>query len=349
MNSTTQELHDFGYRFIGPVVTAFFDKVLACCSGHEPKTLYFLAREGYFLKQLFDHYQVISGCRPELKSQYLLCSRAFLFKLALADKKLIPSTLQHHYKGSLLNFLTRRFGFSGADINKIMVRLPHITAQMESEVKLPSEAVRIEKVLTDISQLFRSELQAKSELYAEYLKGLGFRNGPLNVLDIGFTGTIQTLLSAMTGESTIGHYMVTTSRAKDTDSCQYYGHLSSGQSFGKGYPMIDRSLYLESVLTAPHGQIIDIFSVNGQSRFGFAQKTRAQHHFEILQQINEGAVSYMQDVLPDETQLAAEDIPEYYAGIVADPASFPMDLRAILEVDDHISGFGVLNPAQLFG
>lgn len=350
MQSTTRELQGFGYRFLGPVITAFFDSITQeMNSSKESSKLFFLAREGYFLKQLYEKYCIQKGCLSDESNEYLLCSRAFLFKLALTDEALIPLTLQHHYSGTFSNFICRRYGFNGTDLNRIAKELPHLSKALKSKVKLPSQAVDISNKMCEISSLFMPELSHKKELYLNYLNQIGFNEKHLSVVDIGFSGTIQTLLSRLTGRKITGHYMVTTEKAVDTENCTFYGHFSSSQAFGGGYALLDRSLYLESMLTAPHGQVIDIIQVDGAVEFSYAGKTQAQHNFEILEQVVKGAEQYMEDVLPEQLQLTAEEVPQYYAALISDPSLFPEGVHSILEVDDHISGFGILNPAKLFG
>ena len=124
--SSSQDLNQFGYRFIGPVVTAFFDKINVSLKAQaDSNNLFFLAREGYFLQELYKDYLQILDQSDKPAGSYILCSRAFLFKLALTDESMIPYTLQHHYKGLLRDFICRRYGFNGTDLNRIVKELPY--------------------------------------------------------------------------------------------------------------------------------------------------------------------------------------------------------------------------------
>ena len=127
MVSTTQDLQNFGYRFLGPLVTAFFDKIVQEQSrAKSGGKLFFLAREGYFLKDLYEEYCSKNGLEDSSGSEYLLCSRAFLFKLSLVDSSMIPATLQHHYSGSFSNFICRRYVFNGTDLSiSLAAKLSH--------------------------------------------------------------------------------------------------------------------------------------------------------------------------------------------------------------------------------
>ncbi|WP_353350973.1 hypothetical protein [Oceaniserpentilla sp. 4NH20-0058] len=338
------ELQSFGYRFLGPIITSFFDEIEKKKTGNE---LFFLAREGYHLESLYKYYCGLLGKSYETK--YLLCSRVFLFKLCLTDKNLIPLTLGHHFKGSLESLLIRRYGFSGTQINKVKKDLKNSDKLLATEISLPSRQDIAVKAIFDVSRLFINELESKKKLYLKYLDSIGFNSDNKSVVDIGFSGTIQKLLSKITNKKTIGHYMVTTVNAKNSAECTFHGHFSSGQKFGNGYPLLDKSLYLESLLTAPHGQVNDIFGSDDGYRFGYSTKTKAQHEFYLIDQVVEGIRSYMDDTLESGLQLTKEYVPEYFASIVKRPQFIPEGLRNILEVDDHISGFGVLNPIKVFG
>jgi len=351
MPSSMLELKAFGYRFIGPVVVAFFDAFSKEAKGHGINKLYFLAREGYFLKELYSHYQSYGLGISDVNSEYLLCSRAFLFKLMLVDQNQLRDTLIHHYRGSFKDLLVRRYGFNGGDIDIIVFNRVISHADLGMQVKLPSDSDLVEEMLSKVAVAIESQLDDKVSIYNNYLNTIGFYESGVtkHVVDIGFSGTIQKALSSLTGQQTVGHYMVTTPRAVDGVSCKFNGYFGRDKSFQSDFKLLSRSLFLEAMLTAPHGQIVDIFNVDGETRFGFSAKTRAQHEFGQLRAVMEGAKSYMDDVLPESLQLGADEIPAYYDSLVSGMLGFPRDLRAVFDVDDHISGFGIINPTQLFG
>ncbi len=346
---TIQEINQFGYRFLGPITTAFFDEIVSKIIDEEKGKVFFLAREGFFLKQLFEHYASKFNMSGEFDTEYLLCSRAFLFKLAMLDESLIPHTLTHPYKGTVQNLLVRRYGLNGGDINYINSASPSLLEALKNDISLPGDSIKVGYLIAAVSSILKFDLEIKRDIYLNYLHDIGFHQSTNNVIDIGFSGTIQKLLSALSGERTCGHYMVTTCNAVDTEQCKFIGHFAENKTFSEGFTLLDRSLYLESILTAPHGQVIDIFKIQGKTRFGFAPKTRAQHHFGLLEQVAAGAEYYMNDTISENLQLTGAEIPNYYESLVSGLVGFPIELRSILEVDDHISGFGILNPAELFG
>lgn len=348
---SVRELNEFGYRFLGPVVTAFFDSMSFSCRESNSKSLYFLAREGYFLKCLYAHYSRKSLISEELKVEYLLCSRAFLFKLMLCDMSKLHITLAHHYQGTLGEFLVRRYGLCGGDIDQVLAQGKISKMEMQAKIKLPRDSGIVQRYMERVHNALREQVIAKEAIYKSYLEDIGFLNSdnPKHVVDIGFSGTIQKALSDLTGQKTVGHYMVTTKNADNTNLCEFNGYLGRDKSFSEGFSLLDRSLFLEAILTAPHGQVVDIFSIDGETRFGFSSNTKAQHQFGSLRAVVEGAKSYMDDVLPESLQLGAEEIPEYYDSLVSNMSGIPRELRAMLDVDDHISGFGIINPVQLFG
>lgn len=345
MKSKMDELKGFGYRFLGPVIVSFFDEIEKKKNTDAP--LFFLAREGYHLQSLFEYY--CKTLNKECNTRYLLCSRVFLFKLCLSDVNLIPMTLDHHFKGSLLSLLVRRYGFSGAQINKIINEVKSSKKLLETEISLPSRKDVAIKVLGEVSELFRDELKNKKQLYLNYLEDIDFASATSRVVDIGFSGTIQKILSKLTDSQLIGHYMVTTKNAVNNSQCTFHGHFAEQKEFGEGFSLLDRSLYLESLLTAPHGQVNDIFDEFDGCRFLYSTKTRAQSEFYLIEQVIRGVKEYMDDTIKENLQLSKNFIPEYYSSFVRHPEYFPEDLRNILEVDDHISGFGVLNPVKVFG
>ena len=348
MNSS-EGLVAFGYRFMGPVLARYCEDVyLNLMATNSHSRLFFLAREGYFLKDIVEYYFRLKRYELPLQSKYLVVSRVFLFKILLIEIDNIHHTLNHSYSGSLANLLRCRYAFSGAEINYILEAIPELEDCAHLDIELPRDIEIVLRYLKQISSLMSDMLYQKHRSYLEYLSSIDYGGEEVHLFDLGYSGTIQKLLTNITGVPSIGHYFVTTPQAQDTHNCKFIGHLAANKVFNEGYALLDRSLYLEAILTAPQGQLIDICSDNTNTRFIYGKETAAQKNFFMLREVVRGAKEYCKDVVSNQGLLDHDEVAAYYKAFISNENNFPEAIKKVIEVDDSISGFGVINPLSVF-
>lgn len=342
-------LKNFGASFLGPVLSSFFLKLSKYIeSANELPTLNFLAREGYFLELVFKKMAENKLIKPVV-SNYLFCSRTLLFKISLAKPVLWTKLLNHYYKGKLADFFKDRFAFTPEEIAKITIQSFTLRNSPNQEISLPENKELVLSILTEAKSVIKDITKPKLDLYLRYLKEIGFGSQKNEyVVDLGYAGTIQTLLSDITGVSTIGHYFITTKKATNTKLCKFNGHLLNNINFNGGHPLLDRSLFLESLLTAPHGSVTDICLINKQISFSFGAITTAQLRFSELEIILEGAIDYVLMVNKIKAVLDINELSEYYGRFITKADHFPTQIWDLFEIDDTISGGGIINPLFFF-
>ena len=348
-DSEIETLRKLGAALLGPIIASYFKNLSSYLEKNKDvKRLHFLAREGFVLQHINSRLQKLNLIKT-VDTTYLLCSRTLLFKLCLGSPELWDAVLDHHYTGSIRKLLSDRFHLANDEI-KILCGAKGFHTDLDREdLVLPRDSEIVKDFFDTRKIELVSMIQPKTKAYLNYLNKIGFGKRPTeHVVDIGYAGTIQKILTSLTDKRTIGHYFITTTKAIDGPTSGFIGHLLSNQEFGLGVPILDRSLFIESMLTAPHGQVVDITETSGTTEFTFGKKTVAQIKYFKLFEIIEGATTYAIRALQNKTTMTPDELNSYYGKFVSTPYIFPQSARELFEIDDSISGLGTLNPIDFF-
>jgi hypothetical protein len=169
-------------------------------------------------------------------------------------------------------------------------------------IQLPNDRSHVEKILT----ILKPEILAIAEheradmvLYCEQA-GLTTRN-LTGLVDVGYSGTIQTCLQKILGYPLTGFYMATSERVNAVRkgfglAFGCFQDAAYGEVMPKGLNY--KTVLLEALLTAPHGQLarfekddsgaaVPVYLVGGNSQAKFSE----------LSIVFEGGVAYCRDLL----------------------------------------------------
>lgn len=356
--ATNAEYRDLGAALFGPLLLCYYVWLRRELASRAVEKLFFLAREGYFLIDIFRALQA-NGHIPNIASEYLPVSRSLLFKALLCEPDAVELALEHYYSGSLEDLLRDRFVLSPVELEQLVyTRSKSIELPAQKDVFMAFYR-RNEELLKPIGSRCKSN-------YLAFLQAVGATNGEqLNVVDVGYSGTIQKLLARiLEKKSSVGFYFVTTRSEYETPEGQLgslRGCFASETRFGEGCALLDKSIFLESVLSAPTGQLQDIDCVDDNFTFVYGPTNKSQDSFHVLTAMMQGAEAFVLDEAPAamqwtdaELDRASQQAVVFYALQVKNGMEvIPSCVRDNLAVDDRISGNGTLDPAgvlrQMFG
>jgi hypothetical protein len=348
--SVNTSLFEFGYNFLGPICSEFLYK-LAERDKKANEVVGFLAREGYFLKKAYDTL-INKELIPTDNTTYVYASRTLLFRLSIADSYTWQWSLKGDFDGCLSDFLRSRFGFTHRQLLSVF------TAQeLANEIDLSTEFEKIthlfSKRLNDLTVL----VEKARNTYIDYLDSVGINQQSVQLLvDVGYSGTIQKLITRLIQNSTVGLYFITTESGShkigDYSATMQYVYKDNVK-MGGGYIMLDRSLFLESLLTAPDGQCINIeadtLNADNKFRFYFGRHVNSQKRFHELNVIHEGAIACIVDNFTNNIRFSADEIEMLYNNTVTQRHALPRATWHLFDVDDAVTGNGDVNPLQFFG
>ncbi|WP_158770897.1 HAD family hydrolase [Paraglaciecola sp. L1A13] len=341
--------YEFGQNFLGPICSEYFFNIRTYCSQNNIDYLGFLAREGYLFQRIYKRL-VAKSLMERLDSNYIYASRSFLFRLGMANDFSLEYSLSHSFSGSLKSLLIRRFGLTEREVEGLFN-----DEALKREWELPDQKERVKSFLLDASDALTKKTHEPLQLYKEYLQSTGLTDAkkPL-LLDVGYSGTIQKLLTSMMEIDTHGMYFIATKSGEQiiqSNTVTMNGVFKSGVKMGEGYLMLDRSLFLEGLLTAPQGQFIDIHKskTDGSFKFTFARKAYAQNNFQDLNAIFDGAIDFVEFAFKNNIRYSTSETEMLFAQYATKRNMLPSATWAMFDVDDAISGNPNVNPVTFFG
>ncbi|WP_324738162.1 HAD family hydrolase [Pseudoalteromonas sp. CuT4-3] len=342
----------FGTTFIGPVLSFFSQRLVE--NNTENTSLFFLAREGYWLEKAFKQY--LSGSDKKQSSCYLLASRAFLFKLLLGNSQSYAYSLKGDFKGSFYDLMRTRFLLSNSEIEDIFS--DEISGR---HVELAADKKSIIEILANHKKAIDKVIAPTKCAYLSYLEAMGVnKQSTLHLVDLGYSGTIQSLLSILLNKNTYGHYLIASNPGVHSiEGCTatMKGYLKEGVKIGEGYLPLDRSMFLESLLTAPNGQFRDIrFNTFNKSAknlkqfdFYYGRKVASQKYFYILEQVMAGALDYVEHAAKHNITFTKSELEMLLNSYLSKPHMIPHSLAHIFDIDDDVTSNGTVNALQFFG
>ena len=341
-----------GSSFLGGVLSSFTKELVL--SELNIETLFFLAREGYWLERAFKRF--CKGCSIKAQSEYLLASRAFLFKLLLDDERSFAYSLKSGFKGTFSELLQSRFILNHDEITRTFS--PVLLAKI---IDLETDKQSVIDIFNAHKAELKTLLSPTKKAYLAYLEQLGVtKQQTLHIVDLGYSGTIQSLLGILLNKNTYGHYLIASNpgvHSVEGFTATMKGYLKEGVKIGEGYLPLDRSMFLESLLTSPNGQFRDIrfntFNKSGnnlkQFDFYYGRKVASQKYFYILEQVMAGALDYVEHAAKHNITFTKSELEMLLNSYLSKPHMIPHSIAHIFDIDDDVTGNGTVNALQFFG
>ncbi|HEX7852812.1 MAG TPA: rhamnan synthesis F family protein [Sphingobium sp.] len=334
-----------GYAVWGPLIFGFLTWVIDQARQKEQR-VFFLAREGWFLVRLYEQIRSALGQLdidlPE--GQYLMVSRrSTMGPMAAVDFDPDFIVRGPRFQGTLNELLKARLGVDlGAGV-------PEVAYLIDTEQDRAKAAALVKRMEKRIVEAMGGPLERLRGYLAQ--EGADQRGGL--IVDIGYSGTIQSALQTITGTAFQGAYMVTSQAAS---SVKEQGGSATGYFSHDYAPSVvrDYSMLLESVLTAPHGPTVDY--QNGAEKIEpiFGLISEAQRHFSYIEQQFEGVTDYFSDILrtygpeialttfsPRECEMGLRQLLD---GVLKPPSDFAKKLS----VENDFCGEGEIDIGQFY-
>ncbi len=334
-----------GYAVWGPLLFGFLTWVIDQAR-QDGGRVFFLAREGWALIRLYEYLRSalasIGVALPE--GQYLMVSRrSTMGPMAAADFDADFIVRGSRFQGTLGELLKARLGVElPADVCEASI-------PVDTERNRGEAAALVQRMEHHILEATRDRL----DRLRAYLAQEGADQPGGLIVDVGYSGTIQSALQMITGTSFRGAYMVTSQNA---NAVTKQGGSAAGYYSHDYAPTLvrDYSMLLEAVLTAPHGPTIDYQYEDGRVAPIFGERGKAQHNFGYLEEQFQGASDYFADLIdtygpeialttfsPRECEVGLRQLVE---GVLRPPTEF----WRTLNVENDFCGEGEIDIAQFY-
>lgn len=347
MNNSYKALYEFGYGFLGPILNYYIRKIAERSATHRPICL---AREGWVLFAALKHLEDNGLLSFEAKPLYLKVSRTVLFRSQLGNPDIWELAFHSKFEGTVLDLLLKRFGLQ---LHEAFSLLPQ--ELLGFNVSLPDDHQKLSEWLAPHNARMHSYVEPTRNALRTYFnrEALTSSSPKALMLDIGYAGTIQKILTRMFGQSTDGLYFITTAAGSHLigqHTATMAGVFKENVKWSEGYLMLERSLLLESIMTAPEGQLVDIrLQKNGELQFFHGRLATPQRQYQDLQTIFAGAIDAVGDGFKMNLNYSVEEIECLFSAYATTPSAIPKEAFHLFNIDDDFSGNGVISSTQLFG
>ena len=245
----------FGVKYISPIYFGFTKWLYDLTKNKD--NLFFLARDGYIINEIYKLFDI-----KDKYTKYIYCSRESLQ---------IPAFLIDNEDDNLINFITENGGInynmtlndllnrSGIDTNNISRELigDFGFKSLEDDVN-DNNYYYARKLVSLYLNDIKDNLVNKLELAKEYLIQEKMNQfDEINIVDIGWSGSIQSSISKILNRKVCGYYFGTVDSKKNNAFTSMYGYY-----FDLDHPILKKSDILDNVMMyelifcAPHGTTI---------------------------------------------------------------------------------------------
>ena len=269
-------LTEYGKKLLSPIFYTFFDWFT---NNNKQEKILFISREGYYLKQIYEKYCELFNEKQQENIYFYASRRAVTIASAKTEKDLLK-LLELEYMGTLKSFFENRYGIALNNLNNEVISLPNDIEKVKSIV------IKNKKTILENAKKERTN-------YLKYINTVcpDIKDNNYAIVDLGYSGTTQYYLSKLLGLKISGYYFaLTNKKSPEKLGCTINGCFNVDKSIiDENNNFYRKSLYLESFLSAPDGQLIK-FKNNKPL---FKDSTFNRNRIKELDLIYEGIIKQM--------------------------------------------------------
>ena len=285
-NSPFQKLEldsidNFSYVFHGPIINAYLNYISEETKNED--ILLFLAREGYYLQQLYEKYCDIYK-KKKKESVYFLASRKAATTANMNCLEDIIKTLDNEFHGNISDFFKQIYEIDYKE-NDFPIVLP-----ADKEKVIPIVNKYEKEILKITNKQKENYLQYISETIKDYKKK------KMAIIDLGYSGTIQFQLSKLTNMEYSGYYLTNSKTVKKyskNSKLNFLFDINQNSDYEKIYHY---SLILEYFLSAPYGQLIKFNKDKKTVKPVYNDDVLDENKKKTLEKIYQNVVEYIEDI-----------------------------------------------------
>ncbi|MBC9070400.1 hypothetical protein IAI53_00285 [Thauera sp. CAU 1555] len=343
-----------GYAIAGPLALSFVQWLAVRAEADGVRRLYFLAREGQFLLEVFRRYSAVADKTPS--AAYLVVSRRAVNVPAISGMDDMLAIARTFYGPSTLDeYVRERFG---VELDESELQSLHDRGLWRKGRKVEVRDEDVDELLPVLEALLPRVMRQVAEEHGplmSYLKGAGLDGeGRVAVVDIGYSGTIQRRLNVLLGRDVHGYYMATDERAAGVAS--EHGVLAEGcfhdqaKPAAAGPPLIAQSFIAEKLFSSDDPQVVRYeFDSYGHPQPVHRALAPAELATRAVRaEIRAGALEFVDDALRARTELLPDfTVPPQLASrlfesFVEQTADAERAVINELILDDHYCGRGLV-------
>jgi len=340
-----------GYGLLGPITVAFSQWLIDEAHENGLERLYFLAREGKFLKSVFDRWQ--AGQDDAVRSEYLLISRRAVTVPCIGTlEDILHIAASNSFHGaSMAMFLKERFGTTLDDSVWDQAERDSLWSRGAPLTIMDGGIDHIVPFLRFIAPHIFRQAAIERENALRYYRAMDLDADERGaVVDVGYGATIQRHLIRLLERKVHGLYMMTDRKGSALGPSA--GVLANG-CFVQGAehkptssPMFVHSFLLEKMLSADDEQVLR-YQPSGSAEFrergeyiDMGQKTRHE--------MQQGAMDFVADAVRFRDEMSGSlhigraQCEELFSRFVTGLSPAEREMFSSLALDDFYCGRGIV-------
>lgn len=258
INLFSSNPNQLGFNLVGPTVLAFCSWLAEKAIAENITDLYFLAREGKLIKQVYDAWAETIVNAP--KSHYLQVSRRAVNVPNIESFEDIRTiATSNYYPNKAQSFFYERFGLELSDERWEAI---YSSGVWKKDVLLQikdGDLSSINDLLHALTPDILAEAKTEKITLMQYLDSVGLSNSVnAAVVDVGYSGTIQKSLNRLLGNTVHGFYFATAHNVQDGMAANAFSQgcfVEFGQAKIEGSRIFSNSFCLEQLLSANDAQV----------------------------------------------------------------------------------------------
>ncbi len=343
-----------GYTIAGPLVLAFVQWLEKKAVADGIQQLYFLAREGQILKEVYDRW--VARDTNAIPADYLVLSRRTVAVPMIKNFEDILELARVQFSANnLATFLQERYGLSLSQEEydklaqqKTWPRNKLVSVEKQQIDHLIPLLKALETPILAQAQLERPALMA-------YLDSLKLNTTASSaIVDVGYAATIQGRLNRLMNRAIHGYYLITDERAEKvssqfnvvTQGC--FGHYVN--AFRNPPLIFEKSFSLEKLLSSDEAQIVRYqLEDTGEIVPEFRDLTEQERQtMATRQEIRRGMMGFVDDSIMVRDKLVSDfTIPpdiakDMFETFIKHPSQAELDILGKLTLDDYYCGRGLV-------
>lgn len=342
-----------GFAVLGPWLAHFAHWLLTQARADGVDRLYFLAREGEFLKAAFDLWAAQQPDAPS--SHYLVVSRRAVSVPALENRDDILALARTDFFPNALGlFLHERYGLTPTPARWAEIKA-HTGLGEHSTISIRQGRIEgVQAVLEMLTDDILAAGRAERTGLERYLADMGLAQAHrAAVVDVGYGGTIQNYLNCIVSSPIHGYYAMTDERslpvaARHRVNISACFHEALERSRTDLPAMYQHSFELEKLLSASSPQVVCYVDRGAQEPAAqFRSLTpKEQANRDTQDALRHGALDYMRAAVQVRDRLWPDLEPsgavarQLYTAFLSANADHP--LLDNISLDDHYCGRGVV-------
>lgn len=293
--------YKYGYQAFGPLIFGFIQKLYRTAKKNQVTDIYFLARDGWILKQVYDEYYKNHDDAP--CSHYLYASRRATMVASIRTTDCIKEIASQSFNPrSLESFLDSRFGLQWTD--DVEEAAKALKYSRNSIVSPYYEQRKLNSFLMHVSKLILENAEQERNSYIDYLEDAGFveciKNKKPLLVDIGYSGSMQYYLKKILRIDVLdGYYFLTHHHARDSFKQDLFeGYLQDLDDHRSAYrhPLNDHVFIFESALSSPEGSLVKYEGIGDERKAVLLDAEEEKNRIRLLRKMHRGILDFCLDI-----------------------------------------------------